>query len=222
MTWVLVIALALAAFALLIALRLPRSVWAAAAASLAVGLAGYAFQGSPSLGGAPAQVREDLRAPLGEQIVELRREVMLEENWGDRTGLITADAMTRRGRFESAAILLRGHLDDNPRDAEGWLALGNTLIAQANGSMTPAARLAYRRVETLAPGDPAVPFFLGLSELQNFRMLEARSLWAEALGRTEEGSEERAAMEERLARLDELLRRIVEQQQGQIAAPPAN
>lgn len=218
MSWVLAIGLALAAFgAMAFALRLPRAAWTSALAALALGLAGYAAQGKPDLAGAPSSVAP-APAGTGEAMVDLRRAVVPDRFHSRSNRLLIADALARRDRPEDAATMLRGAIREAPRDAEAWLALGNALVAVADGRLTPASQYAYRRAETLAPESPGVPFFVGIAELQANRFLEARMLWGEALRRAPEGSEERAAIAARVARLDEILRRIVAEQEGR---PPA-
>src|SRR5690606_41474148 len=61
MTWLVAIALALAAFAVAaFALRLEPSGWTTVAAALALGLAGYAMQASPDVPGAPSRPADEL------------------------------------------------------------------------------------------------------------------------------------------------------------------
>ena len=60
-----------------------------------------------------------------------------------------------------------------------------------------------------------MPFFLGIAQLQANNFLDARMLWGEALRRTPDGSEERAQIAARVARLDEVLRQIVAAQEAQ-------
>jgi cytochrome c-type biogenesis protein CcmH len=215
MTWALVIALALAGFAAMVLLfRLPRTAWTTALAALALGLAGYAAQGSPGLPGAP-KAAAPLVAGEGANLVELRRAVLPEEQRSNHNALITADALTRRDRYADAATILLGATRDNARDGEAWLALGNNLVAQAEGVMTPAAQLAYRRAEAAAPQSPGVPFFVGVAQLQSGNFLDARGLWAEAAERAPEGSEARKTIESRIARLDAVMQQIMKMQQGQ-------
>ena len=215
MIWVWVIGLALVAFAaMVLAFRLPRPAWTTALAALALGLAGYAAQGSWNMPGAPKEA-----APLepgeGAKLVELRRAVLPENLWSSRNAMITADALTRRDRYADAATILLGATRDNARDGEAWLALGNNLVAQAEGVMTPAAQLAYRRAEAAAPQSPGVPFFVGVAQLQAGNFLGARGLWAEAAERVPEGSEARKTIESRIARLDAVMQQIMKMQQGQ-------
>jgi cytochrome c-type biogenesis protein CcmH len=222
MIWLLVIGLAAIAFAFMVVVfRLPRTAWTTALAALALGLAGYAAQGSPGLPGAPKQAAP-LEAGEGASLVDLRRAVVPEDQRSTHPGMITADALTRRDRFADAATILLGATRDNPRDGEAWLALGNDLVAAADGAVTPAARLAYRRAETAAPRSPGVPFFIGVQELQAGNFIDARKLWAEAAQRAPEGSEARTTIEDRIARLDAIVKRMLEmqQQQQQQQQPP--
>ena len=215
MSWALAIGLAIAAFmAMAFVLRLPQAARTSVLAALALGLAGYATQGSPDLAGAPSSVAPAADGS-GEAMVELRRAVVPSRFHSGSSRLLIADALARRDRPEDAATMLRGAIREAPRDAESWLALANALVAATDGRLTPAAQYAYRRAEALAPESPGVPFFLGIAQLQANNFLDARMLWGEALRRAPEGSEERAAIKARVARLDEILRQIVAAQEAQ-------
>ena len=217
MSWALAIGLALAVFAAMaFALRLPRAACTSALAALALGLAGYASQGEPGLAGAPKEAAPALDG-VGESMVELRRTILPARFHSRNNRLITADALARRDRPADAATLLRGAVRESPRDSELWLALGNALMAATDGVMTPAAQYAYRRAEELAPESPGAPFFVGIAELQASQFIEARQLWEEAARRAPEGSDERAAIEERIARLDNVLRQVFAAQEAQQA-----
>jgi len=217
-TWLLVIGLAVAAFlAIAFALRLPKVAWTSVLAALALGLAGYALQGKPDLAGAPSSARPAAQGS-GEAMVDLRRAVVPARFHSRGSHVLIADALARRDRPEEAATMLRGAIREGPRDSEAWLALANALTAATGGRLTPASQYAYRRAEELAPESPGVPFFVGIAQLQANNFLDARMLWGEALRRAPEGSEERAQIEPRVARLDEVLRQIVAAQEGQPAS----
>jgi cytochrome c-type biogenesis protein CcmH len=218
MIWFLAVGLAVAAFAIMaFAFRLPRTAWTTVLAALALGLAGYAAQGSPWTPGAPKSA-----APLvpgeGTGLVELRRAVLPDAEWSPHPALITADALTRRDRFADAATILLGATRENSRDGEAWLALANALVADADGAITPAARLAYRRAEAAAPHSPGVPFFIGVQQLQASNLIDARKLWGEASARASAGSDARKVIDERIARLDAIVKRMLEMQQQQQGA----
>ena len=220
MTWALVIALALAAFAAMVLLfRLPRGAWTTVLAALALGLAGYAAQGWPSVPGAPKSAAPSTPGQ-GANLVDLRRAVLPDDLRSHHNAIVTADALTRHDEYADAATMLLGATRANPSDGEAWLALGNVLVAQAHGAMTPAASLAYRRAEAAAPQSPGVPFFIGIEQLQGGNFIEARALWLEAARRAPEGSEARKTIEDRIARLDAIMQQIMKmQQQHQGGAP---
>ena len=206
MTWIVVIGLALAAFAIAaFVLQLPRQVWTVLGSALVLGLLGYSLQGSPDLPARPAPGAAGQQAETGGQLVELRRDLLAERYWTRADVRITADGMLRNGRPEYAAGLWRGAAEDNPQMAEPWLALGIALVAQSDGFLTPAAQLAFTRAEQAAPEDPAVPFFLGLAEIRGQDLQQARALWAEAQARAEEGGEARLLLDQRIAQLDAII-----------------
>jgi cytochrome c-type biogenesis protein CcmH len=205
MTWLLAIALALAAFAVaVLAFRVPRSGWTTVAAALALGLAGYALQASPGLPGAPA-------VPAAEQgdaawaLVDERRDMIAEENRSRSPKLIVADAFARRGQYADAAGILRGAIADNPRDGEVWLALGIALVEHADGALTEPALLAYRRSTELDPDGVGPGYFLGLALIRQGRLGEAAALWRSTLEAAPDETAGRAALALRLGRLETLL-----------------
>jgi cytochrome c-type biogenesis protein CcmH len=220
MIWVLTIGLAALAFVgMAWPFRLPRAAWTTALAALALGLAGYAAQGSPGLPGAP-KAAAPLTPGEGENLVELRRAVLPEEQWSRHNAVITADGLTRHDRFADGATMLLGATRANPHDGEAWLALGNNLVAAADGAMTPAAQLAYRRAEAAAPQSQGVPFFVGVAQLQAGNFLDARTLWTEAAKRAPENSTARKTIEDRIARLDAIMRQMMKMQHEQTARQP--
>jgi cytochrome c-type biogenesis protein CcmH len=218
MSWVLAIGLAFVAFAVMaFAFRLPNSAWTVVGATLALGLAGYAAQGSPGLPGAP-KAPSVATAGEGDSLVSLRQALVSDKYRSHNNRLITADALARRDRPADAATILRGAVRDNPKDAEAWLALGNALVAVADGQLTPASQYAYRKAEELAPDSPGVPFFVGIAQLQSGRLMDTRTLWGEAARRAPEGSEARAEIDQHIERLEAVMRQILKSQGLQV--PP--
>ena len=217
MSWLVAIGLAIAAFAVgAFAFGIARSSWATFAVALALGLAGYAFQASPGMPGASPEAIAGTGGVAGWSVVDDRKEMV---DPGARSGsdkLIVADAFARRGRYVDAAAMLRGAVADNPRDAEAWLALGNALVEHADGSLTEPALLAYRRAAELDPAGAGPGYFLGFALIRQGRLLEGRSVWAATLDTAGQDSSGRAALELRLARLDELIEQV---QRGQLAIP---
>lgn len=207
MIWLAVIALAVGALLIAaILLRVGRSHWTMLGAVLVFGLAGYAWQGSPQLPSAPKQAIESQSAS-GEALVEARRALFgptdLPTNY-----LIVSDGFARRGDFEAAARLLRKGLEDNPKDGEGWLALGNALVEHAGGNVTPAATEAYARAEANLPGNPGPAFFLGAALLRSGDLKGARDVWANLLEASPNDAPWREQLEARIGQMDMLIAQI--------------
>lgn len=202
--WIALLALAVLLIGLFV-LRIPRNAVTALAAAIAVGLAGYSWQGEPTKPSAMPQT-SGIEEDLGEQIVTLRRQILPEDEWSNNgDAMLTADAFARRGRFQGASVAYGTIVRKDPLDSEAWLALGNVLVGHADGIITPPAVRAYRAAEELDPDTPGVPFFFGLALIQNGDFMQARGAWAEALSRTPEGSEAHTLLTERLGRLDNLI-----------------
>jgi cytochrome c-type biogenesis protein CcmH/NrfG len=149
------------------------------AAALLLALAGYAWQGRPGLTGAPkAQAAEAQRPPS--DFAQLRRGLL---NEFDRAGawLTTAEAVTQSGNTLSAVNMLRGQLDQSPRDMTLWLGLADALIQHAGGLLTPAAEMAFNRAAQVAPEHPAPRFFYGLALARMGQFEAANQLWVEVL-----------------------------------------
>jgi len=204
-TWVLAIALALAAFVLgVLVIGVARPAWTTFAAALSLGLAGYALQASPDVPGAPAgggAGTEDVNWAF----VDARKEMVSGPNRSTSDRMIVADALARQGQYANAAAMLRATVSENPRDGEAWLALGNALVEHAGGTLTPPALLAYRRAADLDPTGAGPGYFLGFALIRQGRLMEARSVWASALDSAAEDAAGRGALEESLGRLDSLI-----------------
>lgn len=147
-----------------------------AAAAVLFGCAGYALQGTPDLVGAPREgPGREAPLPLTGARQALLGQFDPSDNW-----LNIADALESRGKTKDAAELLAAQVERNPGEFKLWIGLGNALADHAQ-TLSPAARLAYRRAAELAPGHPAPPFFLGLAEARSGNPAEARRLWSEIL-----------------------------------------
>ena len=205
MTWLPIVALALLIFGFAaFVLKLPRTLWMLFAAALLFGLAGYAMQGSPGQGAAPAAGQAQAQSQTGELLVEARREFYPDTALPSRF-VVTADAFARRGQFDQAASFLRNAVSENPNDGEAWLALGNALVEHADGQLTAAALFAYSRSEEVQPNNPAPTYFLGLAMLRAGQPGRTRALWSELLENAPEDADWREALEQRLERLDQML-----------------
>lgn len=203
----LIIAVALASLAfvaLAFALRTPRVTWTAIGAALLLGLAGYALQGRPALAGSPREARA--RA-LGDPavMVDVRHALAGPGAAADDNFIVTADAFARHGQYADAAGVLLGAVEQQPRNAQAWLALGNALVGHADGTLTPAALYAYRQAASAAPDQPGPPFFLGMALAQSGRFGEARDLWSRTLAAAPTTAPWRPEFADKLRRLDVLI-----------------
>lgn len=194
MSWVLILALAVAAFVLgAFVLRLDRSGWALFGAALLFGLTGYALQGSPDLPAQPASVAPQ-NNDAGAQLVTARRQFFnadrMPSNW-----VVTGDAFARRGDYEQAAQFYRAAIENDSNDQEGWIALGLSLIQHADGNVTAAALYALEQAREISPANGAAQYFLGLARLQGGDMAGASDYWADALAQAPGNAEWREAVQ---------------------------
>lgn len=204
MSWLPIILLAGLAFLVAAFLvKLPKGGWALFGAALLFGLAGYALQGNPALPGAPKPAVA-IPTEVGPAMIEARR--FLFDPSQPPSGFVTlSDGYARQGRFGDAAGVLRGGLRESPKDAEAWIALGNSLVEHAEGTPTAAALFAYSRAEMLLPEHPAPAYFLGVALLRSQRFDEARDVWAKMIERAPADAPWLPAMQERLGQLDAML-----------------
>lgn len=160
--------------------RLPRPGAELAAAALFLAVAGYAWQGSPALPAQPAAPATAQTAREDTAAIETRRR--MSGTFGpDQQVIDFADTIVRLGMARSAVTAVQTALTRQPRDADLWVALGNALVAHADGRLTPAARLAYARAEALAPSSPAPRFFLGLALARMGEGAAAAQSWRHVL-----------------------------------------
>ncbi len=201
--WAIAIGLAIAALALLaLVFKAPRQGWEAIGTALLVGLAGFAYQASPAQPGAPKQPAQQTDT-AGKALVEARRQLASEggavavNRW-----VVIADALARNGQYAAAAAVVLGAVEQEPSNADAWLALANNLTAHGEGNLTPAALHAYEQAARAAPQDPGPPFFLGLALAGGGKLAEGRAVWADLLARSPADAPWRDDLKARLERLD--------------------
>ena len=219
MTWVLVIGLALGAFAIAaFVFKLDKGLWTSMGAALGFGLAGYALQANPEMPAAPkeAQTQSGLQDV---DVVAARRVFVSQRDWSTSPMIVTSDAMARRGRFADAAQLLVGVTRANPNDFEAWLAQGIALAGHADGSLTQASLYAYQQAANARPDNLAPGYFLGAALIDQGRYMEARQVWQETLANGPADATGRAEFEEALARLESVLGQLTAGQMP-AASPP--
>lgn len=204
MSWLAVLTLAALALAVAVfVLRLPRGGWTLFAAALLFGLTGYAVQGSPGLPASPKAARADLRQ-TGEQMVTARRQ-FFDQNRQPPRWTLTGDGFARRGDYEKAAEFYRIAVAQDPRDQEGWLALGMALVEHAEGNLTPAATYAFEQARAIAPRNGGPQYFLGLVALNAGDLARAQALWSDALRLAPANAPWREAVAFQNARLGEII-----------------
>ena len=145
------------------------------AAALILAFAGYQWQGRPGLAGAPEegeQGREEVTASL----IDMR--VLMDRNFSSaKNYLLPSDGYARQGDFKGAVQILRGGVRNNPGDADLWTAIGLDLMMDADGTLPPAAKLAFERARAADPRHPGPIYFTGLAALRSGQPEEALILW---------------------------------------------
>ena len=196
MGWVILIGLIALSLVALRLLGVRGAALTASAAALLIGGAGYAFQGRPDQRGAPAQGLE------GHDIFPLTeaRHAFFGNFTPAETWLRMSEALARDGKSEDSVGILENAVKRYPGDAQLWIGLGNALVDHARG-MTPAAELAYRRAEQMAPGHPAAPFFYGLALARSGDRDQALKLWRGILAKAPKNASWRPLVEQGVAAL---------------------
>ena len=180
-------------------------------AALLLALAGYAWQGRPTLEGRPKPPPERQRLP--DSAFAQTRQDMLGTFDNAARWLGMAEGYQRGGDTRGGVDIIRSGLRRHPRDPDLWVGLGSALVLHADGMMTPAAELAFRRAEQIAPDHPGPRFFYGLALAQGGRFDEAERLWRQVLASAPADASWRPMVEERLA--------MIEQARASGQLPPA-
>jgi cytochrome c-type biogenesis protein CcmH len=197
MGWVILIAMAAIAFALLVRFgKLPRTTLELLVAALVVGIAGYAWQGSPVLPGSPVTSREVVGKVDAQAMIAQRR---MRTGTGDEGAwLDMGDALARAGATQGAVLAMRSGIRDHRNSPDLWVGLGNALIAHGDGVISPAAMFAFQHAASLSPEHPAPAFFYGLALAQQGNTAEAANVWRGLLARSPKNAPWRADLISRL------------------------
>jgi cytochrome c-type biogenesis protein CcmH len=170
-------------------------------AALLLAVAGYAWQGQPSLPGAPKRAVEQKDVPES-AFAGMRRGMLGRFDTADRW-LTMAEAYARDGDTRGAADIIRAGLQAHPDNATLWVGYGNALVMHSGGLMTPAAQLAFDRAARLAPDHPGPKFFYGLSLAQGGRLDEAEKVWRGLLAGAPADASWRPQVEQQLQSLEQ-------------------
>ncbi|MBA2936478.1 cytochrome C biogenesis protein [Sphingomonas sp. CGMCC 1.13654] len=205
--WLIFLLLALVVLGLLTwPMRLARPALMLVGAALFTAAAGYAWQGSPGLTGAPSAAAE---RPLRPDSLFAAERMRFLNHYGE-TGIAlgTADAFNRMGEDEGAAWLLRNAIVKRPNDADLRVGYAHALFVLAKGHVTPAVTLAFDRADAVAkPGNPAPAYFRGLAYLEGGDLDEAQQVWRSLRAALPAASPWIKPMEERIALVDILRQR---------------
>ena len=202
MGWLLLLLLALAAFAAIWRFAgLDRAGAQLVAAALLLASAGYAWQGRPGLEGRPGKPPEAQRI-ADSAFTQMRQDMLGRFDTADRW-LTIAEGFQRRGDTRGGAGLIRSALREHPDNSILWIGYGNALVIHAGGLVTPAAQLAFERAAALAPDHPAPRFFHGLSLAQSGRLDEAERIWRELVASAPADAPWRPQVEQQLELLQQ-------------------
>jgi cytochrome c-type biogenesis protein CcmH len=171
------------------------------AAALFVAAAGYAWQGSPGLPGAPAAGQD---RPFARDAIFATERLRFLNHYGE-TGIVlgTADAFHRTGMDQAAVGLLRNAILKHPQDVDLRIGYAHALLMLAQGNLTPAVDLAFdNAAEVAKPDDPRPAYFRGLAHIEASDLTGGERVWRALYAGLPKGSPWAAALAERLAPFD--------------------
>lgn len=144
--------------------------------ALCVAAAGYAWQGSPGLAGAPAAGRA--RQGLKPDTVFATERIKLLDPYGEAgEWLVLADGLNRSGEDQAAAQILAGQVAKHPREVALRIGYAHALLVLADYHVVPAVALAYDRAVAIAGADPAARYFAALGQLEAGDLVAAEQGW---------------------------------------------
>jgi cytochrome c-type biogenesis protein CcmH/NrfG len=220
MGWIILLALAAAAFAIFWSwVRPGRAGAQLLAAAILFACAGYAWQGHPDLAGAPRHPDGE-GSPVQSAFSAMRGEMLGRFDAADRW-LTVSDSFLRGGDTKGAAEVMQSAVREHPANAFLWIGYANALVLHGNGLMSPAAALAYRRAQALAPNHPAPRFFYGLSLAQGGQLDEAETVWRDLLASSIPAGKWREQVQAQIDLVEKARAMAALQRgQGQAQAPP--
>ncbi|WP_114951077.1 tetratricopeptide repeat protein [Sphingosinicella terrae] len=216
MGWVSILVLAaLTAAALWPFFRRDKAALQLLGATLLVALAGYAMQGRPAQEGSPKPPPE--RQPVPDSDFARTRGEMMGQFDRASFWLTMSEGYARRGDTQGAVQVIQSGLRDSPQDPDLWVGLGSALVAHADGMITPAAEMAFRRAQRIAPEHPAPPYYFGLALAQAGNFDQAEQLWRRILADAPADASWRPMVEQQIQALQQ-----ARAMQGLAPAPSAS
>jgi cytochrome c-type biogenesis protein CcmH len=181
--------------------------------ALSVGL--YTTVGRPDLPDAPLSARTDLPVAIA------KIEAHLKEHPNDGRGYeVLAPVYLHLGRVEDAVNAARAALrllgETPARDA----LYGETLVAAADGTVTPDAKQAFEAAAAMDPSLAMPRFFLGLAAEQAGDKARAKEIWSAVVAQAPEDAPWAQALRKRIAALDDQKDEPATDQAAKIAALP--
>lgn len=189
----------------------------------------YLMLGQPGLPGAPRGGRAeragaaeaggatapDGQAAMAELVDRLRTRLEDTPERLDGWKLLGRSALNI-GRPELAADAFARALELAPEESELHSAFGEALVAMAEGQVTPAAELAFRRAQAQLPGDPAAGYYLGLAAMQAGAPERALEHWRSLLDSAPEDAPWLGTIRQQIAQVE---RSLAPAEEGATSAP---
>lgn len=198
MGWLMLLLLAAATMLALVLIARPkRGAVELLAAALILGVAGYAWQGSPGLPGKPTPPRAG--HPAADTLFAEERGTWLGTVGPEIQVLDAADNLIKANDPDYAIGIVRGAIARAPDSMILWLGLANALVTYADGTVTPPARYAFEHASGLAPGNPAPAYFMALDYAQMGDLDTAEKIWRSILATSPADAPWRPIVTEKLA-----------------------
>ena len=205
--WLPAIVLAAAVFGCFL-LLLPgrKQLWPVIAAAVVLGLAGYAWQGSPEQPASPAQPIP-ARLKAADALLQMRAD--MDTGYGiGKQWLITADSYARSEKYDYSAAFIQSGLRQYPKNSDLWAGLGVVLLLAGDGQMSPPAKMAFANARKFGPRNPAPDYFEGLVELFEGRPAKTAQIWQALVDNAPDKAIWRPKLESQLGGLKTMLQSV--------------
>jgi cytochrome c-type biogenesis protein CcmH len=183
-----------------------KQLWPVVAAAIVLGLAGYAWQGSPQQAAAPAQPIP-ARLKAAEALLQMRSD--MDTGYGiGKQWLITADSYARSGKYDYSAAFIQAGLREHPQNGDLWAGLGVVLFLAGDGQMSPPAQMAFANARKFGPRNASPDYFAGLVELFEGRPAKTVEIWQRLVDGAPDKAIWRPKLESQLGGLKTMLQSV--------------